>query len=406
MEGAKVVNMSPNKTNVRLSAVKVADAADALSKLDWLVKLVQEKKHRHQSALYFCNVLTDIAQVLSYLLLKLGDSAYITCNDKKQWLLAVYHSQTWEETKSSINNDFKIIDLSSVRIVIATTSLSMGVNFQDVRYIIHFLAPARALEDYVQQLGRAGRDGNQSHDISFVCNQNLKDCENDIKKIFKSQNVCLWVSVLKSFDENVISLDPKHNCCSACASSCNCNIETGLCDSLKSAFDEDKKTYDPPHLGKKRSITDSDKQDFKAALLDEQDRFTFAEGGVSIFSTETLHGFSDQLAKKCIENLDILLTSRNILELLPLYSVKHARIILELLQEFFNDIPDFETEINILCEAEIRLDIELEYLTLMELFSENDEDESETYEEDIDSIDFESDFLGDDDILPEFELRL
>ena len=172
---------------------------------------------------------------------------------------------------------------------------------------------------------------------------------------------------------------------------------------MKPAFEEDKKTYDPPHLGKKRSITDSDKQDFKAALLDEQDRFTFA---VSIFGTETLHGFSDQLVEKCIENLDILLNSRNILELLPLYSVKHARIILELLQEFFNDIPDFETEINILCEAEIRLDIELEYLTLMELFSENGEDESETYEEDIDSIDFESDFLGDDDILPEFELRL
>ena len=47
--------------------------------------------------------------------------------------------------------------------------------------------------------------------------------------------------------------------------------------------------------------------DFKAALLDEQDRFTFAEEGVSIFGTETLHGFSDQLVEKCIENLDILL---------------------------------------------------------------------------------------------------
>ena len=81
--------------------------------------------------------------------MKLGDSAYITWNDKKQWLLAVYHSQTWEETKSSINNDFKIIDLSSVRIVIATTSLRMGVNSQDVRYIIHFLAPARTREDHV-----------------------------------------------------------------------------------------------------------------------------------------------------------------------------------------------------------------------------------------------------------------
>ena len=99
---------------------------------------------------------------------------------------------------------------------------------------------------------------------------------------------------------------------------------------MKPAFEEDKKTYDLPHLRKKRSITDSDKQDFKAALLDEQDQFTFVEGGVSIFGTEILHGFSDQLVEKCIENLDILLTSRNILELLPLYSVKHARIILEL----------------------------------------------------------------------------
>ena len=80
MEGAKVVNMSPNKTNVRLSAVKVADA---LSKLDWLVKLVQEKKAQTPKCIIFCNVLTDIAQVLSNLLMKLGDSAYITCNDKK-----------------------------------------------------------------------------------------------------------------------------------------------------------------------------------------------------------------------------------------------------------------------------------------------------------------------------------
>ena len=44
------------------------------------------------------------------------------------------------------------------RVAIASTALSMGVNFPDVRYIVLF-GPARSLLDFHQEAVRAGQDG-------------------------------------------------------------------------------------------------------------------------------------------------------------------------------------------------------------------------------------------------------
>ena len=38
----------------------------------------------------------------------------------------------------------------------------MGINIANIRHVVH-LAPALSLIDYVQQIGRAGRDGKQSY---------------------------------------------------------------------------------------------------------------------------------------------------------------------------------------------------------------------------------------------------
>ena len=53
-----------------------------------------------------------------------------------------------------------------LRIVIATTAFGMGVDCPDIRRIIHWGMPA-TLEEYVQETGRSGRDGEPSEAILY-----------------------------------------------------------------------------------------------------------------------------------------------------------------------------------------------------------------------------------------------
>ena len=52
------------------------------------------------------------------------------------------------------------------RIMIATSAFSMGIDVPDIELVVHFNAPIN-LTDYIQQIGRAGRDGRKAHCVLF-----------------------------------------------------------------------------------------------------------------------------------------------------------------------------------------------------------------------------------------------
>jgi ATP-dependent DNA helicase RecQ len=49
-------------------------------------------------------------------------------------------------------------------VMVATSAFGLGIDKADIRYIVHFQAPA-SLEQYVQEAGRAGRDGRKANCI-------------------------------------------------------------------------------------------------------------------------------------------------------------------------------------------------------------------------------------------------
>ncbi|CAC5391208.1 recQ [Mytilus coruscus] len=58
------------------------------------------------------------------------------------------------------------------RVIIATTAFGMGINVPDIRYVIHWGAP-RSLNGFMQESGRAGRDGNAAFSIVYYHNMNI-----------------------------------------------------------------------------------------------------------------------------------------------------------------------------------------------------------------------------------------
>ena len=54
-----------------------------------------------------------------------------------------------------------------LRIVVATTAFGMGLNKAAVRAIIHYNMP-KSFESFVQEIGRAGRDGLPSYCHVFL----------------------------------------------------------------------------------------------------------------------------------------------------------------------------------------------------------------------------------------------
>ncbi|GIK83675.1 MAG: hypothetical protein BroJett025_02970 [Patescibacteria group bacterium] len=110
------------------------------------------KKHKNQVGIIYCATRKTTEKLAHYL-----NQFGFTCE--------YYHGGLDNSQKQQVQLAFCN---SHTKIIVATNAFGMGVDISNIRFVVHYQIPG-TIENYYQEIGRAGRDQNFSYCYSFYC---------------------------------------------------------------------------------------------------------------------------------------------------------------------------------------------------------------------------------------------
>ena len=194
-----LVEVCPDKPNLKYS-VQIYDPHQTFHDI---VKELKENRVLTERTIIFCRRPIDCAILYEEMCGLLGEDFTEPKGQSHQIpevrLLDMYSGGTSKVVSDVILKQFCCPN-SCLRVIIATVAFGLGINCPNVRRIIHFGIPTD-VETYVQQVGRAGRDGSSSHCIMLVgsgvykkyCNQQIKEYASNTKEC--RRNLLLKTSI-------------------------------------------------------------------------------------------------------------------------------------------------------------------------------------------------------------------
>ena len=128
-------------------------------------------------------------ELYQFFMSSLLDKAYHPYGAEKKCtnrIVAMYRSGTSPSIQDHVLQSLKD-PIGKVRIVIATNALRIGVDIKGLHHATNY-GPPPDLESYVQEMGRAGRDGAYSEAGLLFHGRQLRKCKPEMLEYTKSKS--------------------------------------------------------------------------------------------------------------------------------------------------------------------------------------------------------------------------
>ena len=222
MNNPKIISKIPDKTNITYYVNNISNFRTALqSKKSQL----QEMRRQFPKLVIFCRTLKDCADIYEFFLSSLGKhftdpigAPNLSCFR----LVDMYTSVTVPSVKEEIEKSMKDKD-STLRILVCTTAFGMGIDCQGVRSVIHW-GPPKDIENYIQEVGRGGRDGRSTTAMLCFSNKSLTTTESSMKDYCLNTTKCRRKFLMAHFVDLYHSdISGTCACCDICKPICTCS---------------------------------------------------------------------------------------------------------------------------------------------------------------------------------------